>query len=284
MGKMKVVAVINEKGGVGKTTTVRNMAYVMATKFGKRVLVCDLDESGGLSDSFGLKPPEDEGKPAGIAKLLIECPDPHEVILHTAYEGIDIIPSNYSVSMAKSFLVMKAATPGINMRFYKAITAIEDEYDYCIVDCAPDVNLVLSNILTATHEVIIPAQIDIDSMKRAVATINTLNEVREYGAKNPLFLRGVLFTMVGNTRIERQGLTGDYVGAFPIFDTYIRNSAADIRGSRNEALMCDEFKKGCNVALDYDNFVAEFLGLPRMHQKGASRSAFIQKEMNRKSN
>ena len=279
MGEMKIVAVINMKGGVAKTTTVRNMAYIMWHRFGKRVLVVDSDESGSLSDGFERRPDILPGVPYnGIAKLMVEenCAV-QDVIEKTNYEGIDIIPANGTVGAAKKILLGQSGRIASHYIFQNKLDAVKDQYDYCLVDCTPDSNLLEENILLASHEVIIPSEIDTDSIDRAATTKVSLDEVRSYATTRPVYLRGVLFTKVEYSSMDRQGLLQEYPASFPVFDTFIRKSVV-AKQSRNQCVCCSEFNPKATISLDYDNFVAEFLREPLPHEKGASRRKLRQEE------
>ena len=280
MGEMKVVAVINMKGGVAKTTTVRNMAYVMWHRFGKKVLVVDSDESGSLSDGFECRPEITPGVPYdGIAKLMVEddC-TARDVIVHTAYEGIDIIPANGTVGAAKKVLLGQSGKISSHYIFQKKIAELQNDYDYCLVDCTPDSNLLEENILLASHEVIIPSEIDTDSIDRAATTKLSLDEVRSYATTTPVYLRGILFTKVEYSSMDRQGLLQEYPDSFPVFDTFIRKSVI-AKQSRNQCICCSEFSPKATISIDYDNFVAEFLREPLPHAKGASRKKLREEEL-----
>lgn len=277
MGEMKVVAVINMKGGVAKTTTVRNMAYIMSQRYGKRVLVVDSDESGSLSDGFECRPEIRPGVPYdGIARLMVEdsC-TARDVIVPTRYQGLDIIPANGTVGAAKKILLGQAGKISSHYIFQHKMEAIHEAYDYCLVDCTPDSNLLEENILLASHEVIIPSEIDTDSIDRAATTKLSLDEVRTYATTRPVYLRGILFTKVEYSSMDRQGLLQEYPDSFPVFDTFIRKSVV-AKQSRNQCVCCSEFNPKATISLDYDNFVAEFLRQPLPHARGASRTRLRQ--------
>ncbi len=276
---MKVISVINQKGGVAKTTTTRNMAYVLATKLGKRVLLVDMDDSANLSESFGCMPPEDTGIDAGVARLLTEkkCQIP-DVVTKTRYEGIDIIPCNSTLASAK----IKIETNPLDPMQFRLKTKLDklkcsddgEKYDFCLIDTKAGLDVLVVNALAASDEAIIPTTVDKDSLLMVTRAVDAIEQVTDY---SEVTLRGILFTMVNpRTALERQGITvfADSI-QYPVFDTYIRQSTA-VKQTRWTYQMCDEGNKGCPPALDYDNFVCELLGIERMHKDGASRTQFAE--------
>lgn len=281
---MEVISIINQKGGVAKTTTTRNMAYALASKFGKKVLLIDMDDSGNLSESFRKMPPEAPGdiqgtyELAGVAQLLCDrsC-SVDSVIEPTEYENIDIIPCNVGLAGAK----VKIETDQMYPMQYRLSSKLKqlsgsDKYDFCLIDTKAGLDALVVNALVASDSAIIPTTVDKDSLLMVSRAIDAIEQISDYSA---VALRGVLFTMVNTrTSLERQGITV-LCGSlpYPVFDTYIRQSSA-VRQTRWTYQMCDEGSKGSPAAMDYDNFVSELLGKPPLHKDGASRKAFIERE------
>ncbi len=267
---MKVISMINQKGGVAKTTTTRNMAYVLATRFNKKVLLIDMDDSGNLSSSLD-RYPEDGDVAKGVGLLLWDKKLPIErVIVSTKYPNIDIVPSNRSLAYAKAQIEADHITP-MQLRLRKKLVPMinSDQYDYCILDCKAGLDTLVANALAASQEAIIPTDVDSDALQLVYRAIESLEEIQEY---NPVLrLKGILFTKIGVNSVDRQGI--EVVAGklpYPVFNTYIRHSV-DVKKSRFGMLMCAELKKNCNPAIDYDNFVAEYLGEPPLHPEGAFR-------------
>lgn len=278
---MEVISIINQKGGVAKTTTTRNMAYALAAKYGKKVLLIDMDDSGNLSESLQCMPPETAGvdqgsyRMVGVAQLLCDrdC-KAEDVIIQTSYENIDIIPCNVGLAAAKVQIETDQLSP-MQFKLSSKLSSLREnsKYDFCLIDTKAGLDALVVNALVASDSAIIPTTVDKDSLLMVSRAIDAVEQISDY---SPTALRGVLFTMVNaRTSLERQGISVLSSNLpYPVFDTYIRQSSA-VRQTRWTYQMCDEGSKGSPAALDYDNFVSELLGLPPLHKNGASRKAFI---------
>lgn len=274
---MKIISIVNQKGGVAKTTTTRNVAYVLSKKFGKRVLLIDMDDSGNLSESFRCLLPEKTSASdvdAGVSRLLrdADC-KAEDVIMHTSYQGIDIIPCNSGLAQVK----VQIETDVIAMMQFRLKNKLKplksaEQYDFCIIDTKAGLDALVVNALCASDEVIIPTMVDKDSLNMVNQAIKAIEQVSDYSG---VALRGVLFTMVNaRTSMDRQAITVFAKSVqYPIFDTYIRQSAA-VKQARWGYRMCDEDNPGSPSAVDYDNFACELLGVEKLHANGASRKAF----------
>lgn len=269
---IKTIAILTLKGGTGKTTTARQMAHVLATDYGKRVLLVDLDPSGNLSASFGLRPEKagvgDETL-YGCAALLHQAEaDVKEYIVSTKTPGVDLIPTNDSMKQADTFL--RATSTPQPYRLRRHLDKVQEDYDFCILDCPHHEDLVVFNALVAAREVIAPATVGQDAMDGTVRAFLWIQEdVDEF---NPsLVFRGVLKTKIGANNLDKEGAetpiripgTGKVI---PQFKTYIRSSV-DAERCRFMCMALKEYSKSMKPAIDYDNFVAEYLGLPPVHTK-----------------
>lgn len=269
---MTITTVLNLKGGVGKSTTVRQMAYILSATYGKKVLVCDLDSSGNVSDSFLQETEEGElvscrpvpGYTEGIADLITNKEaDPHDYIIHTTTPNVDVIPANDTLKRAEVVLRLDQRSPQ-QFRLQRQLKKLGDEYDYVLLDCPPAEDLLVINALVASRHLIIPCMVNQDSMDAVIRTVNLAVEVQDF---NPaLEIVGVLSTRVSNNKVDREGLSvlAEQM-PIPRFQTYIRQSV-DVERSRFSNLSLREFKKDSNPALDYDNFVAEYLGYAPVHE------------------
>ena len=147
----KIISFINQKGGVGKTTTCVNMASYMAM-MGKKVLLLDMDPQGNASSSMGINK---EDKYKTIYDVLIEDTDLSEVIMPTKVNGLDLIPSNVDLAGAEVELVQMENREKTLKRHLSAIKGV---YDFVCIDCPPSLGLLTVNALTASDSVIIPIQ------------------------------------------------------------------------------------------------------------------------------
>ena len=191
----KVIALANQKGGTGKTTTAVNLGIGLA-KQGNKVLLVDADAQGNLTDSLGYQEPDN--LPVSLAtvltKIMMEEPyEPDEGILHHP-EGVDLMPGNIELSAIEVSLVNTMSRETI-LRTY--INTVKDKYDYVLIDCMPSLGMMTINALAAADSVIIPVQAHYLPAKGMTQLLQTIARVRRQ--INPrLTIDGVLLTMVDN--------------------------------------------------------------------------------------
>jgi len=189
----KVVALANQKGGVGKTTTAVNLGIGLAME-GKRVLLVDADAQGNLTDSLGYREPDSIS--VSLATLLVKTMmedsyDSHEGILQHQ-EGVALMPGNIELSAVEVSLVNTMSRETI-LRSY--IDQVKSDYDYVLIDCMPSLGMLTINALAAADSVIIPVQAHYLPAKGMAQLLQTIARVRRQ--INPkLALDGVLLTMV----------------------------------------------------------------------------------------
>lgn len=263
---MKVISLLNLKGGVAKTFTVANMAYELYRR-GYKVLLLDNDKQGNLSKAYERYNAESV---APITKLLSgEWTAATELIQQTDYEGIDIISANLSLMGATWKLTTEET--GNQIERYKRLLAAKIEYygdctvwgkyDYCIIDNPPDIGLNVVNALTITDEVIVPVKIDEWALEGLDILTGQIEEARQY---NPsLQLLGVLVTVYQNTDGEAAGR--EWIETEQ--DNY--SLLGVIRYSKKVAESTFLFKPiyeyspCCGAAQDYKNFVTRYTGKDR---------------------
>lgn len=214
-GPARVIAMCNQKGGVGKTTTSINLAASLAG-YGRRVLCIDFDPQGALSAGLGVS----THNVATIYDLLIgQLQDPHEAIQETDFEGLDLIPANIDLSAAEVHLVTEVAREQI---LASILRKVSDDYDVIIIDCQPSLGLLTVNALTASHGVMIPLECEYFALRGVALLIETIEKVRS--RLNPaLELDGILPTMFdGRTLHAREVLDRVFeVFGDKVFDTVI---------------------------------------------------------------
>ena len=183
----RVIAIANQKGGVGKTTTSINLSAALAEK-GKKVLVIDTDPQGNTTSGFGIEKNELENT---IYELLLgEC-SVQDCIIKDASEGVAIIPSNVNLAAVEIELVDAEKREFI---LKKEIDWIRDDYDYVIIDCPPSLSMLTVNAMTAADSVLVPIQCEYYALEGLSQLIHTVNLVKE--RLNPdLDMEGVVFTM-----------------------------------------------------------------------------------------
>ena len=191
--KATVLAVVNQKGGTGKTTTCENLGVGLAQE-GKKVLLVDVDPQGSLTISLGYPRPDDLDSTLSelMAKVMQETPlSPGEGILHHQ-EGVDLIPANISLSGIEVSLVNAMSRETI---LKQLMEPLKRQYDFILLDCMPSLGMLTVNALAAADQVLIPVQAQYLSAKGLEQLLQTVNKVRRQ--INPkLRIEGILLTMV----------------------------------------------------------------------------------------
>lgn len=183
----RTIAIANQKGGVGKTTTSVNLSACLA-KLGKKVLLIDTDPQGNATSGVGINKGDVE---QCIYNILIDDIDAKEVILQTDIECLDIIPATISLAGAEIELV---STISREVRMKHALQSLESMYDYIIIDCPPSLGLLTLNALTASDSIIIPVQCEYYALEGLSQLLSTIQLVQKHLNKE-LVIDGVLLTM-----------------------------------------------------------------------------------------
>ncbi|WP_169171059.1 ParA family protein [Bifidobacterium oedipodis] len=191
-GPARVIAMCNQKGGVGKTTSSINIGGALA-QYGRRVLIIDFDPQGAATVGLGINA---NAVDSTIYTALFDPTlDPHEVVQHTAFENIDIIPANIDLSAAEVQLVTEVGREQI---LNGVLRKLKNEYDVIIVDCQPSLGLLTVNALTAADGVIIPVAAEFFALRGVALLMQSIEKVQS--RINPaLQVYGVLVTMYTKT-------------------------------------------------------------------------------------
>ena len=215
-GPARVIAMCNQKGGVGKTTTTINLGAALA-ECGRRVLLVDFDPQGALSVGLGITPNQLD---VTIYNLMTERGhDVRDVIQHTAVEGLDIIPANIDLSAAEVQLVGEVAREQILARVLRPVL---DDYDVVLIDCQPSLGLLTVNALTAAHGVIIPLECEYFAMRGVALLVETIEKITD--RLNPrLEIDGILATMYDGRTLHSREVVQSVVEHFgeTVFHTVI---------------------------------------------------------------
>jgi chromosome partitioning protein len=182
-----VIALANQKGGVGKTTTSVNLGADL-TNLGKSVLLVDADAQGNATSGIGIKKSHID---KDIYDVLVNEEPIKNVILHSQHEGLDIVPATIQLSGADVELTPQMAR---EVRLADAIKTIKDDYDYILIDCPPSLGLITINAFTASDSILIPVQSEYYALEGLSQLLNTVKLVQKHF--NPdLKIEGVLLTM-----------------------------------------------------------------------------------------
>lgn len=263
----RILAVVNQKGGVGKTTTTVNLGIGLA-RHGKKVLLIDADAQGNLTDSLGWNEPDK--LPVSLAtvmsKVITEEPiEPNEGILHHA-EGVDLMPANIELSAMEVSLVNTMSRESV-LRNY--LNEVKDKYDYVLIDCMPSLGMITVNALAAADSVIIPVQAHYLPAKGMSQLLQTISRVKKNINPN-LKIDGALITMVDsrtNFAKEISSLLRDNYGdKLRVFKTEIPLAikAAETSAEGKSIYAHDAHGK---AATAYEALTKEVLGDGRKQEK-----------------
>lgn len=247
---MKTISILNLKGGVGKTTTAINLAKGLANK-GKKVLLIDTDMQANATSIF-LDKERANNNYLSFAELLNDetLVNPKQYI-YSIKPNLDMIGSKLSVAEAE-LKIRNSFNRNSSNIINKLIKKINNDYDYCIIDCSPTINLITLNIVIASDEIIIPIKIDKFALEGYQTTLNNIEKIiQDYELNTKL---SILFTMVNRNNIDKNIIQSIKENSF---NTTIRFQAKPI----TEASLCNNVliddNKNSSVKEDYLNLIEE---------------------------
>jgi chromosome partitioning protein len=218
-GPARIIAMCNQKGGVGKTTSTINLGAALA-EWDRRVLLVDFDPQGALSVGLGVNPLQLDRT---VYNLLMERDvDVHDVLLKTDVHGMDLLPSNIDLSAAEVQLVNEVAR---EQTLAHALKPVMNDYDVILIDCQPSLGLLTVNALTAADGVIIPLECEFFALRGVALLIQTIEKIQE--RLNPrLEVEGILATMYDGRTLHGREVLARVVEAFGdrVFHTVINRT------------------------------------------------------------
>ena len=218
-GPARIIAMVNQKGGVGKTTSTINLGAALA-ELGRKVLLVDFDPQGALSAGFGSNPHELDLTVYNV--MMDRSVDVWDVVQQTHVENVDLLPANIDLSAAEVQLVNEVAREQV---LASALRKVEDHYDVILIDCQPSLGLLTVNALTASHGVIIPLICEFFALRAVALLVDSISKVQD--RINPkLQIDGVLATMFDSRTLHSREVLDRIVEAFgdKVFDTVIKRT------------------------------------------------------------
>ena len=252
----KVIALCNQKGGVGKTTTAINLATYLALS-GKKILLIDIDPQGNATSGLGINKHDIKHS---VYHLLIDDADPRSIMINTQINNLSLFPSNLNLTGAEVELV---STLGREHKLKKALAGLLNEFDFILIDCPPSLGLLTINALSAANSVLIPIQCEYYALEGLSQLVNTINLVKE-NINTALEVEGVLLTMAD----YRTKLTNEVINEVKkffgekVYTTVIPRNIrlAEAPGFGKPIAMYD---KNSIAARKYEDFTNELLGIKK---------------------
>ena len=256
----KVIATMNEKGGVGKTATATTLAYLLA-KRGKKTALLDFDGQGHASIICGVKNPNKlEFTISTLLNNIITdepLPQADEYIIHNQ-NGVDLIPAN------SQLFTLERNLCNVDFRETKLsefVDTIKDSYDYIIIDCMPQIGTPMINVMMCADSIIVPTQAEILSAQGLSQLLSHYQTIRK-NSNHRLRIEGILITMDSpNTIVSAQVKTmleSNFAGKVPIFNTHIPRSIKVAEACMYQQTIC-EYLPDNPAAIAYENFVKELM-------------------------
>ena len=249
----KVIAIANQKGGVGKTTTAINLAASLAV-LEKKVLIIDADPQANTTSGLNFSPDNDQERT--LYEVMVDQIDIRDTLIQTEIANLHMIPSHINLVGAEIQLV---GAPDRESRIKNALAAIKDEYDYVIIDCSPSLGLITVNSLAASDSVMIPVQPEFFALEGLGKLLQTIRLVQN-GINPELTIEGFVVTMFdGRTKVHNQvlGELREHFGAMVFKSIIQRNIRLSEAPSHGKPIIL--YDVICNGTTNYLNLAKEVL-------------------------
>ncbi len=248
----KVISCVNQKGGVGKTTTAVNLVAGLG-KLGKKVLLIDIDPQGNSTSGYGINKRE---LTVSSYNILVDGAPISSAVIKTPFQNVDIVPANMNLVGAEIEMIEKDNRESV---LKKAIAAVRDEYDYIFLDCPPSLGLITLNALNASDTVLVPVQCEyfaLEGLSQLMATIRLVKQ-----RYNPILeLEGVLLTMYDGRLNLTQQVVEEVKKFFPrkVFATTIPRTVR-LSEAPSYGQPIQYFDRSSKGAKAYDALAEEFV-------------------------
>ncbi|PWK22402.1 chromosome partitioning protein [Arcicella aurantiaca] len=248
--KAKVISIVNNKGGVGKTTTTAILGEAFA-RLGLRVLLIDLDSQGNLSHIFGI-----DAEVGQVADTMIDIKK--TLAIQPINDYLSIVPSNLKLQEVES-LLLTAASNQNRLRAALSASTIGQDYDFILIDCPPSLGLLTMNALNASNSCLITVHPEATAVVGLNSIFNVIEDVKLYGGNN-LAVEGILFTMVEKNSVHdsyKEFVREEY-SSFRIFESEIKKSV-DVSKAQALAEQFYVYKGKSQVGIAYEDVAKEIL-------------------------
>ena len=248
----KIIAVTNQKGGVGKSTTVINLADCLAAK-GEKVLVIDMDPQGNTTSGLGID--KTTASPS-VYDVLMEEAEAKEAVIETEFDGLCVIPASEDLSGAEIELLDAGER---ETRLKNALSKMKKKYDKIIIDCPPSLSILTINSLTAADSVLIPIQCEYYALEGLTQMLNTVDLIRER-LNEKLKIEGILFTMYdARTNLSQEVVQNvkDNLD-LKVYKTIIPRNVR-LAEAPSYGLPINRYDRSSSGAIAYRRFTSEFL-------------------------